>query len=463
VKDKYKTKEHLIRELKELRQQNDELKGWKEKYRSLVHASPDAVTVTDLDGRIIDVSWRTLELHGFQQKEDLLGRSAFDLIDPDDHDKARRNLEKTLENGYVRNIQYKMLKKDGSCFIGELYASLIMGILGRPKAFIATTRDITDRKKAEEALRKSEHFLVNVFESVQEGLMVLDTQLTIQRVNGVIKKWYEGNLPLVGKKCFEAYHHRSKPCRICPAIRCLKSGKMEKETIPGFVGSSVEWLELFSFPIRDEISHKVIGVVEFARDITERKRAEKELKKYQGQLEELVEERTAKLKEVNERLRKEIAERKQVEEALADSVSKLRKNESALEQKNIALKEIIAQIEIEKERIKNDIEANVRIVIFPILEMIRRDKTTFKMAKLLQYHLERLTSSYGSKIAKKSLMLTPREVEVCNMVKGGLASKEISYILNISYQTVEKHRKNIRHKLGISHRDINLASYLREF
>jgi len=81
---------------------------------------------------------------------------------------------------------------------------------------------------------------------------------------------------------------------------------------------------------------------------------------------------------------------------------------------------------------------------------------------LLQYHLEELTSSFGRKITEKSVRLTPREIEICNMVKGGLASKEISNLLNISCQTVEKHRKNIRHKLGISNKDINLTSFLQK-
>ena len=81
---------------------------------------------------------------------------------------------------------------------------------------------------------------------------------------------------------------------------------------------------------------------------------------------------------------------------------------------------------------------------------------------MLQYHLEELTSSFGRKITEKSVRLTPREIEICNMVKGGLTSKEISNLLNISRQTVEKHRKNIRHKLGISNKDINLTSFLQK-
>jgi len=195
----------------------------------------------------------------------------------------------------------------------------------------------------------------------------------------------------------------------------------------------------------------------------QRRRAEEELKKYREHLEEMVEERTAEIKAANERLQRLIAERMNAEKALLESEAKLQKQKSALEQKNIALGEVIAQIEVEKRRIKDDIETNVNIVVSPILEKLKKEKASAKYVYMLKYHLGRLTSSFGSKITKKSLRLTPREIEVCNLVKGGLTSKDISNLLNISYRTIEKHRKNIRQKLGISNKRINLTSFLREF
>ena len=83
-----------------------------------------------------------------------------------------------------------------------------------------------------------------------------------------------------------------------------------------------------------------------------------------------------------------------------------------------------------------------------------------KYVDLLKNHLGELVSSFGRNIRKKRLNLTPREIEICSMVKGRLTSKEIASLLNISLQTVEKHRKNIRHKVGISKKDINLSSFL---
>ena len=133
-----------------------------------------------------------------------------------------------------------------------------------------------ERKRAEEAQRDIDQFMISVFESIQDGISVLNPDLSIRHVNGVMKKWYSENLPLEGKKCFECYHNANRPCNPCPTLRCLESGKTEKDIVVGLSDSDVEWIELFSYPIKDPNSDKITGVVEFVRDITELKQAQEE-------------------------------------------------------------------------------------------------------------------------------------------------------------------------------------------
>ncbi len=141
--------------------------------------------------------------------------------------------------------------------------------------------EIDERKRIEKALRNSEEFLDDVIESIQDGISVLDKDLTIRHTNSVMKQWYQRNLPLTGKKCYECYHDQNHPCQVCPTLRCMQSGKTEKEIVPGLSGSPVEWLELFSFPIRDRETGEVAGAVEFVRDITIPKRLELQLARAQ--------------------------------------------------------------------------------------------------------------------------------------------------------------------------------------
>ena len=104
------------------------------------------------------------------------------------------------------------------------------------------------------------------------------------------------------------------------------------------------------------------------------------------------------------------------------------------------------------------------MLIFPILEKLKlkKDKDSQNYAKLIQHHLEGMIFSYGSKIKEKGFNLTPREIEVCDLIKSNLSCKDISNLLFISYQTVEGHRKNIRRKLKISNKRINLVTFLRK-
>ena len=152
--------------------------------------------------------------------------------------------------------------------------------------------DITELKKREEELKrmvkeleKSEKFLRDVLESIQDGISVLDTDLNIRMVNSTMEKWYAKNMPLVGKKCYEAYHNRKTPCEKCPTLRCIKSGKMEREIISD---PFKNYIELYSYPMKDE-NGNVVGVVEFVRDISLQKKAEEALKESEKCFRSLVE------------------------------------------------------------------------------------------------------------------------------------------------------------------------------
>jgi len=131
-----------------------------------------------------------------------------------------------------------------------------------------------------------------------------------------------------------------------------------------------------------------------------------------------------------------------------------------LEEKNIALKELLAQIELDRKKLKDDIMANVDNLIMPSIEKLRLKGGSKKQIDQHRQTIENLTSTFGRKIADNRIKLTPREIEVCNMVKNGLTNKEIANLLNIALHTVERHRRMSRKKLGLANKDINLNTYL---
>lgn len=143
--------------------------------------------------------------------------------------------------------------------------------------------DTTDQKKKERALEDRGRFFDSILTAIQEGISVLGPDLAIRYVNDFMNKWYAENVPLKGKKCYRAYRDRDKPCDPCPTVRCMKTGKTEREVVPGLPGKD-QWIELFSYPMKGSDTGEVIGIVEFVRDITRLRKAEEEKEKLQIQL-----------------------------------------------------------------------------------------------------------------------------------------------------------------------------------
>ncbi|HYA94132.1 MAG TPA: PAS domain S-box protein [Thermodesulfobacteriota bacterium] len=131
----------------------------------------------------------------------------------------------------------------------------------------------------EEKLREAEHFLNNIFASIQDGISILDKEMNIIRVNQAMERWYSHAMPLVGKKCYEAYRGRKERCNVCPTHQTILARKAAYEVVPkvGLDGKILGWLDLYSFPLIDTATERMSGVIQYVRDITERKRAEEAL------------------------------------------------------------------------------------------------------------------------------------------------------------------------------------------
>ncbi len=138
---------------------------------------------------------------------------------------------------------------------------------------------LNEKQEAFNQLNENERLLKNVFDSIQDGISILNTDLTIRRTNQVMREWYARSVPLEGKKCHLCYQNSDTPCNPCPSLRALESGKTEVNIVPGVPGSSAEWIELYSYPMTNPDTGSVDGVVEFVRDITKEIHAEAELKR----------------------------------------------------------------------------------------------------------------------------------------------------------------------------------------
>ena len=157
---------------------------------ALVDTSPDGITLTDLAGKLVLCNQQTVRLHGYDNLRELYGINVFELIAPEDRQLAMKNAQKTLEEGQVTNIEYKMLRKDGSRFPAELSAALICDKDGAPANFIAITRDVTERFQAIEAEKRllllKEEFIASLSHDLRTPIFSLIGYLDLLR-NGKVK------------------------------------------------------------------------------------------------------------------------------------------------------------------------------------------------------------------------------------------------------------------------------------
>ncbi len=155
------------------------------RYRTLVETSPDAISVTDLDGKLVMANQRAAELRGCESVEPLLGIDALQLIAPQDQARAAANTRKTLEQDSVRNVEYTMLRQDGTPFHASLSASVIRDEEGIPVSFVSVVRDVTEQKRAAAALQESEEKYRTLVESLPLGVLII-RQGRIAFANGTV-------------------------------------------------------------------------------------------------------------------------------------------------------------------------------------------------------------------------------------------------------------------------------------
>ena len=161
-----------------------------------------------------------------------------------------------------------------------------------------------------------------------------------------------------------------------------------------------------------------------------------------------------------------IIEKKEAEINLKRTTEELRKQTLKLENKNIALREIVSQIGLEKKIIENQMKLNIELTVLPLLDRIQGEdlppEAWRSYLKVMRQNLTDIASSFTRRVIEDRVRLSPRELEICNFIKNGLSNKEIAGHLQISPLTVERHRHNVRKKLKINNEKINLATFLRD-
>lgn len=257
--------------------------GTDELYRSLVDTAPDAIAVMDMKGKLLLANEGAARLYGFASADEMLGMEGLDLVTPMSQREGHAAFEEAAAKGEVGRIDYQIVRPDGSTRDVEVSATTIKGGGNEPVAIVAYARDVTERKAADEALARSEEWYRALADESPEMVFIIDRDDRVLFVNREAARRV-GRPPqaLVGQKRTDIFplSDKSTARQGANLTRVLETGMPLRAEDTIRFGAEVRWLETSLAPLHGA-SGQVVGVMGVSWDITDRKTAEADLKRYQ--------------------------------------------------------------------------------------------------------------------------------------------------------------------------------------
>lgn len=303
---------------------------------------------------------------------------------------------------------------------------LIEELGGLRQKIIELEEEKIECKKAEAMLKESERRYRNITDNSSFGISVYNDSGQCFVANKAVAEIIGATVEQVLSQNYYKIKSWRKSGILDSAIEALESNESKKKTfhIVTTFGKNIGIAVTF-VPYYERDKKFLMFLTE---DITERMKAEEALKKAHDELEIRVKERTVELRE-----------------------------------KNIALKVLLTQREDDKKELEHNILSNIKSLIQPhIIKLKRNNANSEDIAYLniIESNLEDIISPFSQKLSSNYMRFTSKEIQIAGLIKEGKKDKEIMEIMNIAFDTVKAHRKNIRKKLGIHGKGINLRNKL---
>lgn len=268
----------IIDDITRRKQLENSLRESKEKLQKLFESVSDGIFVLDLNGVYTEVNERMLKMHGLRSKDEMLGKSSLSFVARKDLERARGSMQATLKQSATTYQEFSALKAGGSEFPVEVSGAVIKNVSGNPTGFIGIIRDITDRKRAEEMLKESEQNYKSIIELAPDAIIIMDLKGRVSSCNDafsnltgfsrdeIINKHFS-KIPGLPKKDILTYKK---------VFKSLLKGKMPETFESRWVNrdGTTRWGEVRIGSLKKE--DKIIGFQIIGRDITDRKKGEKE-------------------------------------------------------------------------------------------------------------------------------------------------------------------------------------------
>jgi len=388
------------------------LKTSKEFAENLLETANVLVVTLDPQADVTTFNRYAEELTGYTKAE-VIGKNWFDLFIPQrDKETIPKVFEDALKNvPEVSPHENPIVTKGGEERQISWSNNILRDSSGTVSGVLSIGLDTTERKRAEEALAASQAQYEELFNTVQEGIGIVDENEIIRFANPAYAEMFEEDSveQIIGRSLLD-YIPRDQRDIVQEQTDFRKAAQASRYEIDIVTNEANRKTVHVSVSPRLDRDGKYIGAVGAVLDISDRKLTEE-----------------------------------------------------ALRRKNVALREILEQISVDQEAIKQQIATNIDRAVMPAVARLREtaNPAQQKLLDLLQQDLQEIASPFLDTLRHRYAKLTPRETELCRLIRAGMSSKEIAEMLNLSLGTVHKHREMIRRKLGLANEEINLATFLQ--
>jgi PAS domain S-box-containing protein len=262
------------------KQAEEALQASETRFRSLTEHGMDLVTILGPEGRVVYVSPSVTRLLGYGPLE-MVGQVAFDHLHPDDVAHMREAFARASE-GDTSEIreEFRFRHKDGSWRVLE---SVVTNLLSEPTVagLVINSRDITERRKAQETLRQEQFLVTMLLESVTDSIYFKDAESRFIRINHNLAKLFGLSDPAqaVGKTDFDFFARQHAQAALETEREVIRTGRpaVDIEELETWPDRPDTWVSSTKMPLRDATG-SVVGTFGISRDITQRKRGEEALR-----------------------------------------------------------------------------------------------------------------------------------------------------------------------------------------
>jgi PAS domain S-box-containing protein len=327
--------------------------------------------------------------------------------------------DQDVKKSYAKGVNFFLRKPLSMIEISCLAKRLI-----QVKAIEQEIRDHRDNleklvEERTETIKEQLHFQQNLLDSIPTPVMFKDAKLRYLGCNAAFEKFLGlKKEQIIGKTVNDLLDEETAKQEHTEDKNTIKSGVNTYETIAVFKDGTFRDV-INSKAVFKNSDGKIGGLIGTTFDISDRKRAETSLE--------------------------------------------IRSQE--LEEANSALRVVLDQIGTAKSAVEKRVYRNVKDLILPDLDRLKYKATSTDQKrdiKGIKANLNKLLSAPTQRISSVYLTLSPREIQIADLIRMGRSTKSIALLLNITKSAVEFHRNNLREKLGIKHRHINLRSYLMD-